>query len=165
MHHHRQSGFTIVELMVGLAVAMIVLGMGVPNFRSLIQNNATATEVNYLATALHLARSEAVGRGVEVMLAPLTAGNWSNGWVVGIDSDNDNVFPESGEPVLRSFPAVEQISFSGAPARVEFRPTGEAGALATFTLLPAHCNNAANRQRVLSVAMAGYVDLTRQACP
>ncbi|MEQ8232101.1 MAG: GspH/FimT family pseudopilin, partial [Gammaproteobacteria bacterium] len=116
MHQQRQSGFTIIELMVALAVAMIVLGVGVPNFRSLVQTNATATEVNNLASALHLARSEAVGRGVEVTLAPLAGGNWSNGWVVGIDSDGDDVFPETGEPVLRSFPAVDQVTFSSAPA-------------------------------------------------
>ena len=165
MEHPRQHGFTIIELMVALAVAMIVLGMGVPSFRSLIQTNATATEVNNLATALHLARSEAVGRGVEVTLSPLGGGNWANGWVVGIDSDEDDVFPEAGEPVLRSFPAVEMVNITGAPARVEFRPTGEVGALASFTLLPSHCNDNNNRQRTLSVAMAGYVDLTRHACP
>ena len=54
-------------LAVAIAVAMIVLGVGIPNFAALVRSNSTVAEVNNLVTAIHLARSEAVGRGVEVV--------------------------------------------------------------------------------------------------
>jgi len=163
MKNKYRNGFTLLELMIVMAIATIVVGVGIPNFTSLLRANDTVAEVNNLASALNLARSEAVGRGVEVTIAPLSGTDWSTGWVVGIDTDGDNVFPESGEPILRSFEAVDSLTFTAAPARVEFKPTGEVTNLATFSLLPNACDYS-NRRRTLSVAMAGYVDLTRQTC-
>ena len=165
MENKRQSGFTIVELMVAIAVAMIVLGVGIPNFAALVRSNSTVAEVNNLVTAIHLARSEAVGRGVEVTIVPQSGVDWTSGWIVGIDSDEDNTFPEPGEPVLRTFAAVESLAFTSAPVRIEFKPTGEVSALSSFAMVPTYCDDVNNRQRVLSIAMAGYVDLTKQSCP
>ncbi|MGR8918548.1 MAG: GspH/FimT family pseudopilin [Gammaproteobacteria bacterium] len=165
MNTKKQNGFTIIELMVAIAVAMIVLGMGVPSFAALIRNNDAVAEINDLAAAISLARSEAVGRGVEVTVVPASGSDWTSGWLVGIDSDGDDTFPEAGEPVLRTYPAVSAIAFTAAPARLEYRPTGEVTALASFTMLPDVCDDNMNRQRTLSIAPAGYVDLTSQACP
>ena len=165
MNIKRQLGFTIIELMMTIGVAMVVLGIGVPNFVSIVRSNDTITDVNHLVTALNLARSEAVGRGVEVTIVPQAGADWSTGWLVGIDSDEDDVFPETGEPILRTFEAVNAVTFTSAPLRIEFKPTGEIAALASFAMVPNYCNDANNRQRTLSVAMAGYVDLTKQNCP
>ena len=85
METRRKRGFTIIEMMLTIVVAMIVLGFGVPNFLNLIRSNETVTEVNNLATALNLARSEAVGRGVEVIITPQAGNDWTSGWVVGVD--------------------------------------------------------------------------------
>jgi len=179
-NNQRQSGFTLIELMITIAVAAIVLGVGVPNFVSLVQSNRTVTEVNNLVAAIHLARSEAVGRGVEVRIAPRdlngntgacpTAGNppcisgWVSGWIVGIDLNGDRDFIDPSETVLRTFEAVDSLQFTASPASIEFNPLGGVSALASFTIVPAHCNNTNNRQRVLNVALAGTVDLLRRLC-
>ena len=86
MKRRSHLGFTIVELMVATSVAMIVLGVGVPSFVGIVRSNQTVTEINDLAGALNLARSEAIGRGVEVTIAPLVGTDWSTGWAVGIDT-------------------------------------------------------------------------------
>ena len=49
--------------------------------------------------------------------------------------------------------------------RIKFKPTGEVSALSSFAMVPTYCDDVNNRQRVLSIAMAGYVDLTKQSCP
>ena len=165
METRRKRGFTIIEMMLTVVVAMIVLDFGVPNFLNLIRSNATVTAVNNLATALNLARSEAVARGVEVIITPQAGNDWTSGWVVGVDSDEDDSFPEAGEPVFRRFEAIDSLAFTASPARVEFRPTGEVLAIASFAMVPHSCDDATNRQRVLNVAMAGYVDLQQQNCP
>lgn len=59
---NRLRGFTLVELMVALAVLAILLAIGVPSFRQLIETNRAASQVNELIGALHTARSEAVRR-------------------------------------------------------------------------------------------------------
>ena len=53
----KQNGFTLVELMIGLAIAAIVLSIGVPSFGDLMRNNRMTTQVNELVGALNLARS------------------------------------------------------------------------------------------------------------
>ena len=163
--------------MITIAVAAIVLGVGVPNFVSLVQSNRTVTEVNNLVAAIHLARSEAVGRGVEVRIAPQDLGGttgtcptaacisgWVSGWIVGIDLNGDRDFIDPSETVLRTFEAVDSLQFTASPASIEFNPLGGVSALASFTIVPTHCNNTNNRQRVLNVALAGTVDLLRRLC-
>lgn len=100
-------GFTLVELMVTLAVAAILLTMAVPSFRTTIQNNRLIAEANDFVTALHLARSEAIKRNTPVTMcksadgtACTTAGAWEQGWIVFVDGNN-NTSHDAGEDILR----------------------------------------------------------------
>ena len=92
-------GFTLIELMVTIAVAAILLGIAVPSFQDLVIRNRLATKANELITALNLARSEAVKRGIWVTVcksANSTASssdcsdsgsvNWVQGWIVFVDN-------------------------------------------------------------------------------
>ena len=69
-------GFTLLELMVAIAVLAILATVGVPSFRALIQNNRVTTQANELVSALSFARTEAVkrGRNVEVVITQLGTG-------------------------------------------------------------------------------------------
>lgn len=97
MKTEHQTGFTLIELMVAMAVATVVLTVAVPSFREFTRNNRLATQTNQMVTALNLARSEAVKRGVRVTLctsadtsaeAPSCSesGDWEQGWVVFVDN-------------------------------------------------------------------------------
>jgi type IV fimbrial biogenesis protein FimT len=68
--HRASSGFTVVELCVTLAVASVVLAVGIPSLKSFSATNRMATEVNQLLTHLRLARSEAVKRTERIALCP-----------------------------------------------------------------------------------------------
>ena len=61
-----QRGFTLLELMITVAVLAILLSLGVPSFAETIRNNRVAAQTNELVTALSLARSEASKRGMPV---------------------------------------------------------------------------------------------------
>jgi len=82
-----QPGFTLIELMVTIAVMAVVLTLGVPSFQQTIRNNRLAAQTNNLIAALNLARSEAVKRGMRVTVRK-TSTNWENGWQVFTDTDN-----------------------------------------------------------------------------
>ena len=60
----KSSGFTLVELMITLAIAGILVAVGIPSFNSTISSNRLTSYANELVTALNLARSEAVKRGM-----------------------------------------------------------------------------------------------------
>lgn len=73
-------GVTLIELMVALALAAIVLTIGIPSFRSIIENNQLTTRTNEIVTLLNLARSDAVRRGAPVSICPVTS--WANGMLI-----------------------------------------------------------------------------------
>ena len=67
-------GFTLVELMVTLAVFAILVSMAVPSFTSAIQGSKADTEASDLVRGLNFARLEAMNRGVSIRVRPTTSG-------------------------------------------------------------------------------------------
>jgi len=95
-------------LMITLAVATIVLTIGIPSFQELILNNRMVTQTNDLLGALALTRSEAIKRGVQVVMCR-SAGSgcaadlsrvWETGWIIFADP-NENGLLDAGEPLIR----------------------------------------------------------------
>ncbi len=79
------TGFTMVELMVAIAVAGILLGIGVPSYRSFVAGQRIRTATSELNYALLQARSEAIKRNAAVTVTP--AGScWQAGWTVSVGS-------------------------------------------------------------------------------
>ncbi len=95
-----QTGFTLIELMVVLAIFGIVAGFGVPQISRIIQNNRLVASLNSLSAHLSYARSEAVKRSSSVSVAPLNPPNWIFGWQVFVDP-NANGILDPGEQQLR----------------------------------------------------------------
>lgn len=115
------SGFTLTELMVVLAIAAVLLAVATPSLRQLIERQRLRTTANDLFAAIDLVRSQAITRGRRVTMAPLdpTGSDWSKGWVVFIDR-NDNRRPDADEEVIfEQGPAATGISirygFSASP--------------------------------------------------
>lgn len=107
----RIRGFTLVELMVTLAVAAIVLSIGVPSFANLIKDNRLTTQINDFVASVNLARSEAIRRGKRVTLCPSAtgtscSGSWNGGWVIFEDTANFGAL-NAGEEVIRVHEALE----------------------------------------------------------
>jgi len=86
------NGFTLVELMIAVAIMSILLAVAAPNFRNIIQNNRLTTNANEMISAFMVARSEAIKRGVSVQVMSLGGNNWANGWAIVTDEDNDAIF-------------------------------------------------------------------------
>lgn len=100
----QSRGYTMIELMTVLAIAMILLAVGVPSFNSLLQAHRMTTTVNNFFAAVNLARSEAIHRGVRVDLVPADGIDWAKGWIVLVDQNGD----QNADPG-------EQIIFSHGP--------------------------------------------------
>ena len=97
----QQRGFTLVELMVTLAVMAILVGLAVPSFSTVIANNRIATQTNEFVGALNLARSEAVRRGQGVSIRTTVAGiEFATGWQIFNDTALTGAAPATAD-VLR----------------------------------------------------------------
>lgn len=145
---HRIAGFTLVEMLVTLAVLAILLTIALPNYRDYVVSSRMTAQANDLLTALHMARSEAVKRN-----APITVqakgGDWANGWQVR-DADNN---------VLRDFPALKGDSTldSGGLTTVTFQATGQATAM-TFEL---RSTGSSDPGRDISIDIAGRPSVSK----
>ncbi len=93
-------GFTLIELMITIAIAGILLAIGVPSMRDMIHQNRLTGHVNEFVAANLLARSEAIKRGSQVKICRSAnaetsdtcstgAGDWSSGWLVAIPNPDD----------------------------------------------------------------------------
>jgi len=106
--NRKQTGFTLVELMITLLIAAILLSQAVPSFLTMLQNSRITTQANDYVTSLNVARSEAVKRGSRITVCKSTnnttciaSGGWQQGWIIFVDADNDAVV-DNGEEVLRA---------------------------------------------------------------
>jgi len=96
----RGAGFTLVELVVVLAIAAILLGTGVPFLSDLMQRQRLTAAVNDFFSSMNLARSEAIRRGARIDMVPLNVtGDWAKGWIIFVDADN-NQRPDTGEETI-----------------------------------------------------------------
>ena len=73
----RQAGVTIIELMIGIALLGLLISMGVPTFRSWIQNSQIRTAADAVINGAQLARAEAIRRNKPVEFVLRTGADWS----------------------------------------------------------------------------------------
>ena len=110
----KQSGFTLIELMVVIAIAALAITLSTP-LSNIYKRNRVTTQVHDFVAALKLARSEAITRGnpVSVCVAaksnPTTcrttsnnggSGTWEDGWIVFSDLDGSCSITNSNDVII-----------------------------------------------------------------
>ncbi|MCB1875429.1 MAG: GspH/FimT family protein [Chromatiales bacterium] len=89
-HTSSQHGFTLVELLVTVLLAVVFAAVAVPSFRALVTESQLTGKSNELVQSFLLARSEALKRGGSVRIsAKADDGTWGQGWTVWQDADSD----------------------------------------------------------------------------
>jgi type IV fimbrial biogenesis protein FimT len=90
-----QHAFTLMELMVTLAIVAITMTIAVPAMNDFVKNERLTSYTNTLLTDLILARSTAVERNQPVIVCvsssqtACTAGAYADGWIVIVDTNSD----------------------------------------------------------------------------
>ena len=146
----RSTGFTVIELLMVMAIAAVLLAVGMPSFVEFTRETRAGSTMSSLTGDIQLARSEAVKRNARVLFcarasatstscsgAP-AAGTWMNGWLVCYDQNADGVCDASTaadpNPIRVQGALSAPLSLSGPAATLVFFPVGSASAGATFTV-------------------------------
>ena len=77
----KQAGFTLIELMVTIAILAIISMIAAPSFTPLMERWRVRGAAEALQSTIYYARSEAIKRGGGVTITA-TGGDWAGGWVV-----------------------------------------------------------------------------------
>ncbi len=150
----RNDGFTLIELMIVIAIAGIVLTIGIPSFSSIIKDNRQITLRNEFTSYFHFAKSVAVTQGESVTLCSRNSegtncndsGSWDDGWIVFVDINGDGD-KDSEDTILKIQQAINDdinITTSPASAKVTINGRGFITAQSTFTFCDSRGANYAN---------------------
>lgn len=108
----RGGGFTLVEMLVVVAIAAILQSLAIPYLSDWIKAIHLTSAVNDIFSSMVLTRSEAIKRNSRAVMCKSTSGNtcatsgdWEQGWIVFHDA-NDNATLDNGETVIHQQPAL-----------------------------------------------------------
>jgi type IV fimbrial biogenesis protein FimT len=158
VHVHR--GFSLVELVAGLAVAGVLAALAAPAFEATLADSRRTAAVNALVRAVHGARVAAITRGVDVAVCPSRDGRQCSGdrdWAVGFlaFANRDRDQPprvDADEPVLLVGGPYPRASILANRASFVLRPPGRRSVNGTFVVCDARGLPAA---RVVVVSPSG----------
>jgi len=133
--HKYSNGFTLVELMVVVAILALLAGIGAPNFASMIKDSRLSSANADFMAALQLAKSESVARVTPVSMCRASggftgcaaSGNWTQGWIIFSDGDSNGAV-NGGDQVLHAHEALGNLTYRGNTVEVKdfitFNPSG-----------------------------------------
>ena len=149
----RGRGFTLIELLVTISISVILISVAVPSFSSFVLGQRVKATSYDMASALTLARSEAIKRNSDVVISPLTGG-WQKGWSV-----------KTGTTTLNSHEAMPGLTIAGPGGNVTFGSNGRLnGAISPNGFSISAASDSSVTQRCVSVDLSGLPNSKSGAC-
>lgn len=177
---NHKHGFTLIELMITLAVLGVLIAVAAPSFTNLVASNRASSVSTEVAGAIMFARAEAVKRGKRVTMcksvttdqaSPICdasgSSSWANGWLIFTDTgtigtvDGTDVRLRVAQPAIRDGSIVSSISnfnnYLSFDSRGNFVPSGT-----ELTTSIQICYN--HHQRTIEIAPTGRLHTIVGTC-
>jgi prepilin-type N-terminal cleavage/methylation domain-containing protein len=160
----RAAGFTVIELMFVVALAAVLLTIGMPALTNMVISNRLSSVSADLMTDFTFARATAISRSQRVGIcasndqASCNGSSWSQGWVIYLDTNSNGNFDVATETLLRVHdPLPSGVTLTVAPTTLDvtYRPSGPADASRTFTVCKSGMVG-----RVISINATGRTQVT-----
>lgn len=158
----KQSGFTLIELMVVTVVLAIIVSAAAPAFRHFMERKSIPQVAKMLEKAIQSARVQARSKSTTVTLRPINT-SWADGfeviWVDGAGATH----------LLRQYPGsplvatISSNDFSRTNPLI-FNPDGQAARTGSFSLASSDANPSSFCQYTLNVMISGLVQKRFSGC-
>lgn len=153
-------GFTLIELMVTIAIVAILATVAAPSFNEAILSSRLTAFANSFAAGAQLARSEAIKRNSTVRLCRAANGTscanssgWQQGWIVFHDINGDGVV-DTGDAIIQYQQSLATgYQLTGDSYNIAFSSIGTDSTSATLTLC--RVSPVGSQERVVAVSATG----------
>jgi len=155
-----EHGFTLIELMITLVIAITLAIVAVPAFQTTIQMQQTRSEASNLLNDFQYARSEAEKEGQPVTICASTDGAtcaaagtaWQTGWIIFSDQTGNQIFNSGTDVLLRvqkAWTTTDTMTTSPAKIAISYNRDGFTTGIPTtgqlFLIHTASTNSSASR--------------------
>lgn len=147
----RQSvnGFTLIEIIVGIAILGVLIAIAIPSFSNTIKRYRINSISDELTASIQFARSEAIRRGTQIIIARNTANctfnipdsqDWHCGWRLVVDTNNNGNINAADEVIQNTtLPTGYMLGHpnAGSPSKIIANRWGQISPLANrFVISP-----------------------------
>lgn len=133
----QNRGFTLIEMIIALALLGVLIGVGVPSMRHSLSESRLSGAASDMLADMYVARAAAVKLQCDVSIAPANTATWNQGWVVSysaVSATNPQCEPVSSAPhvtknlklqgPLTEVVVTGPLSWAGSPIPLVFRYDG-----------------------------------------
>jgi len=168
----RQTGFTLIELMIAIALTGMLLSMAVPAMDLFVSNARQTGAINDFVSSMHIARSTAITTNTRVTLCPSANGTtceaigWDRGWIVFADLDSDQIV-DLDETITSKTEGINNLSIKSDEFGnfMLYRPNGRVmnaaidGSAGEFTVCD---ERGADHAKVMIIELSGRPRLSKK---
>jgi type IV fimbrial biogenesis protein FimT len=159
-------GFTMLELMVAVAVAAVLAAVAAPSLRDFGYESRLRARVGDLVSDLNFARLEAIKRNTRVLVCAKSAADntcaattdWKNGWIVCYDANGDDACDTTSasdpNPMKIAASSDSALQLTSTSAVIRFNPLGTSNNASALTLSGTWANSS---KRTTNIAATGYM--------
>lgn len=150
-----QLGFTLIELIVTMTIAVILITLAAPAFNDLLRSNRMTAQANELLSMLTIARSEAVKRGASVYTCVIKDAD-DVGWTATVSLASDC-----------SGTSIRKMDYSGvdvvldASHTVNYGSMGRPDGAYNYELVHKNCETGKTHRREVNVTAVGRATVNK----